>query len=721
MTSVNTNAAALTALRTLQNTNSQLETTQSRISTGYKIGEAKDNAAYWAISTTLKSDNKSLSTVKDALGLGASTVDTAYQGLNKAKDVLDEIKSKLTAATQDGVNRDTIQQEIGQLQNQLKSIASSSVFSGENWLSVNSSIPSYDANKQVVASFSRDASGSVSIGTIKVDTSSVALYDGNAGSTAKGILDTGMSLQASNGRDLLIGGTKQEVGNAEKGGLGTVNAAGTVTTGTNLTSDADGAGPTTAAQKTVASSTAVTQTTGAIDITKLKIGDKVTFSVESKGTVYTITSEFAASASTGKFSTAAELVSDLNTQKPASIASVTGSATGIVFTSSTTDGDTLRIIDAKIADANGVARERTGWHTTGADVTSFSSAGAIKTADISFSEIGATDKLTFDLTVNGANLKVSVDAGSNGTADIDKLVANLNANADFAAKSYASKDGLKLVISSNLSLGTTSTIDLNSVTLTTAVGKIKETNNATGFAKVAASAAATSGAFTTAITLDSDDKLFFDIKLNSETSSKLVTIDKALVDKTLGGTTGIIGNIANYQKVVAAALAKAGVTAVDVAVGTGSDNTKLVFKTNSVAGTAASVALSNVEATKGANQMSIDKIDISADALAKAGATTSSQIKDVLTAYISVVNSAINKVTAAAASLGSVASRIDMQKSFVNTLMDTIDKGVGNLVDADMSEESTKLQALQVKQQLGVQALSIANQSAQSVLSLFRG
>jgi len=61
-----------------------------------------------------------------------------------------------------------------------------------------------------------------------------------------------------------------------------------------------------------------------------------------------------------------------------------------------------------------------------------------------------------------------------------------------------------------------------------------------------------------------------------------------------------------------------------------------------------------------------------------------------------------------------------MQKTFVNTLMDTIDKGVGNLVDADMSEESTKLQALQVKQQLGVQALSIANQSAQNIISLFR-
>ena len=52
--------------------------------------------------------------------------------------------------------------------------------------------------------------------------------------------------------------------------------------------------------------------------------------------------------------------------------------------------------------------------------------------------------------------------------------------------------------------------------------------------------------------------------------------------------------------------------------------------------------------------------------------------------------------------------------------MDAIGRGVGQLVDADMNEESTKLQALQVKQQLGVQALSIANSSSQTILQLFR-
>ena len=52
--------------------------------------------------------------------------------------------------------------------------------------------------------------------------------------------------------------------------------------------------------------------------------------------------------------------------------------------------------------------------------------------------------------------------------------------------------------------------------------------------------------------------------------------------------------------------------------------------------------------------------------------------------------------------------------------MDAIDRGIGTLVDADMNSESTKLQALQVQQQLGIQALSIANQQGQSILSLFR-
>ncbi|HEX8419097.1 MAG TPA: flagellin, partial [Sphingomonas sp.] len=70
--------------------------------------------------------------------------------------------------------------------------------------------------------------------------------------------------------------------------------------------------------------------------------------------------------------------------------------------------------------------------------------------------------------------------------------------------------------------------------------------------------------------------------------------------------------------------------------------------------------------------------------------------------------------------LGAASRKIDSQVIFTSKLSDTIESGIGNLVDADLAKESARLQALQVKQQLGVQALSIANQAPQTIVSLFR-
>ena len=75
MSSINTNVAALTALRSLTQTNSALEKTQERISTGLRVNTAADNAAYWSIATTMRSDSMALSVVQDSLGLGAATAD----------------------------------------------------------------------------------------------------------------------------------------------------------------------------------------------------------------------------------------------------------------------------------------------------------------------------------------------------------------------------------------------------------------------------------------------------------------------------------------------------------------------------------------------------------------------------------------------------------------------------------------------------------------------
>ena len=185
MSSIITNASAMTALSSLNKTNKALDQTQNRISTGYRVATAEDNAAYWSIATTMRSDNSALSTVKDALGLGGATVDVAYTGVNSTIDLVKEIKSKLVAARQPGVDRGKVQAEIAQLQLQLKSVADSSVFSGENWLSVDSGVAGYNDTKSIVSSFGR-SNGTITIQTISITIADMKLYDANDQS---GILD----------------------------------------------------------------------------------------------------------------------------------------------------------------------------------------------------------------------------------------------------------------------------------------------------------------------------------------------------------------------------------------------------------------------------------------------------------------------------------------------------------------------------------------------------
>ena len=89
-------------------------------------------------------------------------------------------------------------------------------------------------------------------------------------------------------------------------------------------------------------------------------------------------------------------------------------------------------------------------------------------------------------------------------------------------------------------------------------------------------------------------------------------------------------------------------------------------------------------------------------------------------AMLSTLKDSSDNLATKLSDLGSASRTIDSQLTFTSKLSDALDSGVGNLVDADLAKESANLQALQVKQQLGVQALSIANQAPQTVLSLFR-
>lgn len=102
--------------------------------------------------------------------------------------------------------------------------------------------------------------------------------------------------------------------------------------------------------------------------------------------------------------------------------------------------------------------------------------------------------------------------------------------------------------------------------------------------------------------------------------------------------------------------------------------------------------------------------------------TTSTTLasQSMASAALSQLTSSIVNVNAALARMGSTAKKLEAHNTFVTKLQDTLKSGIGNLVDADLAVESARLQALQVKQQLGVQALAIANTAPQQILTLFR-
>ena len=190
MSSLLTNTSAMTALQTLNQTMNSMKMTQNQISTGLRISSASDNAAYWSVATTMKQDSSVLSTVSDALALEGSTMDVANNGLTSAIDVVGQIKNALASATQPGIDRTKIQGQLSNLQKQLSSIAGTSSFNGQNFLSVDSGAAGYNATKSVVSSYSRDTANNVTVGTIDLDISSITLYDKNTGGTgAKGLLD----------------------------------------------------------------------------------------------------------------------------------------------------------------------------------------------------------------------------------------------------------------------------------------------------------------------------------------------------------------------------------------------------------------------------------------------------------------------------------------------------------------------------------------------------
>jgi flagellin len=141
--------------------------------------------------------------------------------------------------------------------------------------------------------------------------------------------------------------------------------------------------------------------------------------------------------------------------------------------------------------------------------------------------------------------------------------------------------------------------------------------------------------------------------------------------------------------------------------------------TNLLDGSTASVAaLANVDAgstlTVSAQNLSMGGSILTVSAAGNVSSAANAS------AMVATLDTSIDNLNLALSKLGTASKKLEIQKNFVGKLADEIERGIGNLVDADMATESAKLQALQTKQQLGVQALSIANQAPSAVLGLFR-
>lgn len=196
MGSIITNGAAISALQVLRNISGQMGAAQEKVSSGLRVKTAADNAAYWSISTTMRSDNMAMSAVRDALGLSAAVLDTTYAAVETSIDIMAQITAKLVAAQEQGVDKTKINEELDQFKQQLQSTMDSASFNGQNWLSWNSGEDSRD--KQIVSSFMRSSDGNVSLGTIsyeintpppRTDTN-VQYFVDNGGSGEYGILSS---------------------------------------------------------------------------------------------------------------------------------------------------------------------------------------------------------------------------------------------------------------------------------------------------------------------------------------------------------------------------------------------------------------------------------------------------------------------------------------------------------------------------------------------------
>lgn len=570
MTSILTNLGAITALQTLRSVASSLAESQQQASSGLRVSVAADNAAYWSISTTMRSDGLAISAVSDALGLGAAKIDTAYTGTAAIVDVLGEFKAKLVAAKEEGVDRAKIQEELAQLNAQAESIVEGSSFSGENLLKTKSTLPLLEEGPMttsVVSSFVRDANNGVQVKTLAIDLKHSSMLNdvGGGGILQKQVHSVG------------------DIGGFRGTGINSVAHQG------HESYDFTG---------------------GVI----MSPGDSISFTLTVDAGIYSAGDTY-----------------NLTIDK-AAIDSALGTTDGRIATA-----PQLRTVLQSIFAANAVPATAMEQMFTSVLSTSQFEIGSLETSGHVGSSIDVSNVIS--------NLSGPYPAGF--------AMGLENAPADKHDNMYPMA----------------------------------------------------SMSFTTAFTVSPLAEVYFDVQVGPGAMTTY-TINQGVVDAALGTSDGYIGSAAD----LAAVISQASIGSNLMAVASGNSITFSADQTvyPEAGNRAARVYVGNVQSNPPyAPDFDLAEVDIT-------------QNLRTLDQYIKGVDHMEKMAISSASRLGAIQTRIEMQADFAEKLSDSIDSGVGRLVDADLNEVSTRLKALQTQQQIAVQSLSIANSSSETLMQLFR-
>ncbi|MEH7828648.1 flagellin [Gemmobacter denitrificans] len=195
MSSILTNTSAMVALQTLKGITQNLEKTQSEISTGKSVANARDNAAVWAISKVMESDVQGFKGISDSLALGSSTVSVARSASETVTDLLTQMKGKIVASQESNVDRAKIQTDIVALRDQIGAVVGAAQFNGLNLLS-NQSSTAGSQTVDILSSLDRSGSG-VAVSEITVAKNDIGIKNAVDGATAGGGANTAIATLAA--------------------------------------------------------------------------------------------------------------------------------------------------------------------------------------------------------------------------------------------------------------------------------------------------------------------------------------------------------------------------------------------------------------------------------------------------------------------------------------------------------------------------------------------